>query len=248
MPLAQIAFRDGLEQAWTDIAQFIPKAAAALAIVVVGWIVARIIRKVVTRLLWRVGFDDVMQRTGLAEPLGRAGYSDSTALVAKVVGFAVLLFALHMAVGVFGDTAAAEATADLVGLLPRLLVAGIIVVITAMVARFVRDLVAPPDATDERQRLGGRIAAMVVWFVGAVAAIEHVGVAPNVTRTVFTTMVGAAALIAVISLGVGGIWAARDRFWPGVYDRLSGTIDLAERERRTERRAPARPDAEHVTH
>ena len=30
------------------------------------------------------------------------------------------------------------------------------------------------------------------------------------------------AAILVIKFGIGGIWAARDRFWPKVYDALDG--------------------------
>ncbi|MCP5029774.1 MAG: hypothetical protein GY929_26175, partial [Actinomycetia bacterium] len=38
--------------------------------------------------------------------------------------------------------------------------------------------------------------------------------------TTFTVFMGSIGAIVVIKFGVGGIWAARDRFWPAVYDRV----------------------------
>lgn len=37
------------------------------------------------------------------------------------------------------------------------------------------------------------------------------------------------AIVIVIKFGVGGIWAARDRFWPAVYDQVAseGSPDAA---------------------
>ena len=38
----------------------------------------------------------------------------------------------------------------------------------------------------------------------------------------FTAIVGSLSFILIIKFGVGGIWEARDRFWPRVYDALTG--------------------------
>ena len=41
--------------------------------------------------------------------------------------------------------------------------------------------------------------------------------------TLFTVLIGSLGLILVIKFGVGGIWVARDRFWPGVYDKFAAS-------------------------
>ena len=40
-------------------------------------------------------------------------------------------------------------------------------------------------------------------------------------NTLFQAVVYGLFLILVIKFGVGGIWAARDRFWPTVYDGIA---------------------------
>ena len=42
----------------------------------------------------------------------------------------------------------------------------------------------------------------------------------DVVDTLFQALIGSLAFILVIKFGVGGIWAARDRFWPKVYDAV----------------------------
>ena len=48
-----------------------------------------------------------------------------------------------------------------------------------------------------------------------------VAVAEDVVDTLFQALIGSLAFILVIKFGVGGIWAASDRFWPNVYDKFS---------------------------
>ena len=54
-------------------------------------------------------------------------------------------------------------------------------------------------------------------MIGVFAALDQIEVATDIVNTLFTTIVGALGFILVIKFGVGGIWAARDRFWPAVY-------------------------------
>ncbi|MFD6105905.1 hypothetical protein ACFWFQ_24910, partial [Nocardia salmonicida] len=52
-----IDFQQGLTDAWSSVAQFVPKAVAFIAILLVGWIIAKVVAKIVNAVLERVGFD-----------------------------------------------------------------------------------------------------------------------------------------------------------------------------------------------
>jgi len=52
------------------------------------------------------------------------------------------------------------------------------------------------------------------------AALDQVEIASDIVDTLFTVVLSSLAGILVIKFGIGGIWAARDRFWPGVYDKV----------------------------
>jgi fumarate reductase subunit D len=228
-------FRVALESAWAEIVRFVPRLGLFLLVLVVGWLVARVVLSLVDKLLTAARLDPLMERTGLAEPLRRAGFERSGRFVALVLYYALLLLVLQLALGVFGPNAVQDAVSQIVAFIPNILVALIIIIVTGIFASVVNRLLAPAyESTD----VGGflrRIVTIAIWVIGAFAAIDQLGVARTIVDTLFTAVVGALSLILIIKFGVGGIWAARDRFWPAVYDRVSNAASEVR-----ERRATAR--------
>ena len=220
---AEIQWETGIEEAFTDVATFVPKLLAAFAILFVGWIVARVIRGVVYGVLDRVGLDDIMNRSGIPDALGRP--IDGAQLAATLLFYIVMLSVLKVASSAFGENAIGDSLDGLIAFLPRLVVALAIVVLAGLVAGKLGELVSNALEGRAEQRIMTTIASVAVWVVGGFAAVDHIGVAPDIVDTLFQTLVVSVAAIAVIKFGVGGIWAARDRFWPNVYDRISGPVD-----------------------
>lgn len=220
---AEIQWETGIEEAFTDVATFVPKLAAALAILFVGWIIARFIRRVLNRVLDGVGMDDVINKSGLPEAMGRP--VDGSRLVSTLLYYVIMLSVLKLSLSAFGENPIADSLDGLIAFLPKLIVAIAIVVIAGVVAGKVGELVENALRGRSEQRIITTIATTAVWVVGGFAAVDHLGVAPDIVDTLFQTLVVSVAAIAVIKFGVGGIWAARDRFWPNIYDRISGPTD-----------------------
>lgn len=215
-----VEFSQGIEEAWSDVAQFVPKLAGALVIFLIGSIVARAIRTISVTVLKRIRFDDLVDRSGLGASIERAGYPDAGVLLAKVVYYAVLLLVLQLAISAFGPSPVQDALNDIVAYLPNLLVAVIILMITGAVAARIRELVQTSTQAAGYPDTMARAAAVVVWVIGGFAALDQLQIAEVIVATLFQGAVATISLILVIKFGVGGIWVARDRFWPRVYDRL----------------------------
>lgn len=223
-----IEWSRGIEDAWSDLAKFAPKVIAALVVFVVGWFVARLIRKVIERVLAKIRFDQYVDKAGIGAPIERAGYPDSGKLLAKLLYYGIMLIVLQMAVGVFGDSAVNEAFDGLIAFIPRLFIALIIVVITGAIASTVRSLVGAAVSHLDAGSLVAKAAFVAIWVIGGFAAFDQLDVASDTVDTLFQTVAYSLGLILVIKFGVGGIWAARDRFWPAVYDNISSnTADSA---------------------
>ena len=216
-----IEWTQGIEDAWSDVAAFVPKLAAAIAVFIIGWIVAKIIRNVVVRVLNKIKLDTYVDKAGIGAPLERAGYPNSVDLLGKIIYFALMLLVIQLTVGVFGDSDISAAIDDMVAFIPKLIVAIIIVIITGVVANAVRDLMTPAVAHLSAGNLLKRAAFVAIWVIGGFAALDQLQVAKDVVDTLFQTIVYSLGLIIVIKFGVGGIWAARDRFWPAVYDQIA---------------------------
>jgi len=216
-----IEWSQGIEEAWNDVASFVPKLIGAIVVFLIGWFIAKIIRRVIVRVLNKVKLDTYVDKAGLGAPLERAGYPNSVDLIGKIIYFGLMLLVLQLAVGVFGDSDISNAIDDMVAFIPKLVVAIIIIIITGVIANAVREIISPAVAHLSAGNLLKKFAVVGIWLIGGFAALDQLQVAKDVVDTLFQTIVYSLGFIIVIQFGVGGIWAARDRFWPAVYDQFS---------------------------
>ena len=216
-----VEWSQGIEDAWSDLASFVPKLVAALAVFVIGWFVARFVRKIIERVLTKINFDSYVDRAGIGGPVERAGYPDSGKLLARLLYYGIMLIVIQLAISVFGDSAVNEAFDGLIAFIPKLFIALIIVVLTGAVANTVRSFVQPAVSHLGAGDLISKAAFVAIWVIGGFAAFDQLDVASDTVDTLFQTLAYSLGLILVIKFGVGGIWAARDRFWPSVYDSVA---------------------------
>src|SRR6266545_873308 len=154
---------------------FLPKALGFLAILVIGWLVARLLRTVVDKVLERVGFDRAVERGGIRAALARSKY-DASDLTARLVYYAVLLFTLQLAFGIWGPNPVSDLIGGIVAWLPKAFVAILIVVVAAAIANALGGL-----------SYGRFLAGVAAWFIiglGVIAALNQVGVATTVTTPI----------------------------------------------------------------
>jgi hypothetical protein len=181
--------------------QLIPKILVFIVIIVIGWIIARVLRKAVDMLLEKVGFDRMVERGMIGDALRRSDY-DASGLVAAIVYYAILLIALQMAFGVFGPNPISALLSGIINWLPKAIVAIILIVVAAAIANVVRDLVGTALGAQSYGPLVANIAAIFVIALGVIAALNQIGVAAGVTQPVLITVL--ATVGAVIAIGVGG--------------------------------------------
>jgi hypothetical protein len=118
---------------------YIPNILSAAVIMVIGWFIARIIRKIVTNLLKAIGTDKFGQRIGLKL---EGGLSD---LIGTILYIIVLLVTIIAALEQLNITALSEPTTamltTIVDAIPNLIGAALIIVIAYVVGRLVTTLV-----------------------------------------------------------------------------------------------------------
>jgi hypothetical protein len=190
-----------LTDMWRSVLLFVPKAAAFIAILVVGWLVARLLYKVVDRVLERVGFDRAVERGGIKTALARSRY-DASDIVAKLAYYAVLLFTLQLAFGIWGPNPVSDLIKGVVAWLPKAFVAILIVVVAAAIASAVRDIVANALSGLSYGRILANVASVFIIGIGVIAALNQIGVAVTVTTPILIAVL--ATVAGVIIVGAGG--------------------------------------------
>ncbi|MFM9551319.1 mechanosensitive ion channel family protein [Streptomyces caniscabiei] len=214
-----VDFTQGLNDAWSKVAQFVPQLVAFLVILVVGWFVAKLVSRVVDRVLRKIGSERLSERAGTSRLLRDSSY-DLTGILRRIVYYALMLMTLQFALGVFGANPVSALIDDIVGWLPRAVVAVVLVVVAMAVAGAVRGIVGGALASLSY----GRTLATAVWAcvvgLGVIAALGQAGIAQDVTRPVLYAALGTVAGILVVGVGGGLIGPMRQR-----WERMLTTVE-----------------------
>ena len=211
LPLAAVDFGQGISNAWSSIATFVPKLVVFLVIMFIGWLIAKAIAKAVGKVLTRVGFDRVVERGGINRMLANSPM-DASGIIAKLLYYAILLITLQIAFGVWGPNPVSTLLTDIVHWLPSAVVAVIIIVVAGAIARAVRDLLTSALGRLSYGKLIGTIASVFVWGLGLIAALNQIGVATTVTLPVLITVLATIGGIAVVGVGGGLIRPMQGRW------------------------------------
>jgi hypothetical protein len=218
MMLAANGFTDGLDRAWGNTAEFIPKLAGFLLILIIGFIVAKTIAKIADTVLERAGFDRAVERGGIKQALAKSNY-DASSLVAKVVFYMVFLLALQMAFGAFGTNPVSDLLTSVVAYLPKVFVAILIIVVASAIAAGVKEIVEASLGGLSYGRGLSLAASATIIVIGSFAALSQLQIATPIVNGLFYAALAVIVGSAVIAIGGGGITPMRAQ-WEKAFDKL----------------------------
>lgn len=219
--LASVSVSQSVQNLLNTVAHSVPKIGVFLLVMIIGWIIAKIVKKAVEALLKRVHFDRMADRGSIGQALSSRGYN-ATNLLARIVYYAVLLITLQLAFGVFGPNPVSTMLNAMVGWLPKAVVAIILVVIASAIAKVVKDLLGATMSGLSYGRFVASAAAIVIVALGVIAALDQIDVAAAVTQPVLITVLATVGAILAIGVG-GGMVRPMEQRW----ERM---LDAAERE------------------
>ncbi|MGH8902927.1 MAG: mechanosensitive ion channel family protein [Egibacteraceae bacterium] len=239
-----------LQATWTNIATFAPKFLGFLAILLIGYLVAKAITKVLDQLLERVGLDRAVERGGIKRALSRSRY-DASSLVSKLLFYALMLFVLQLAFGVFGPNPVSDILFGIIAFLPKILVAILIIVVAAAISAAVREIVDSTLGGLSYGRMLASLAGGVILAIGVFAALNQIEIAPEIINGLFYAILAIIAGSAIVAIGGGGIMPMRHK-WEQYLSRIEAegprmreeirSTSTADLEARAERTQQLRPD------
>ena len=203
---------------------FLPALVGAIVLLIVGKFVSKFIAGLAKKLLDAIKFDRVVDKSGLGVYVERAGYPDSGALLAKIVGWIIMLVFVQLAVTTLGIESIETLVEEFISWIPNVIIALILIVITGAAANFVKDVLAPSVANVSAGDLLVKVVVAAVWIFGGLLAFNQLGFGTEIIQQLWAALTTGLVAIIVIKFGIGGIWAARDRFWPKVYDSVEGDL------------------------
>jgi hypothetical protein len=190
---------------------YLPDLAGAMAVVLGGWLVGQLLRKLIVR--FGSGLEHLLaalqRRTGRS--FLRLGWPIAPSVGAVVHGLMVL-GAVTLGARLLGLDALAEWLADLFLYLPRILISVMMLVIGFIIAAMVRDTVAVLARTNGFA-YGlplGRISGVLVVIYSVLLALEQLGLDTTLLVNIVTWLAAALFGGTAISIGLGAADTVRN--------------------------------------
>lgn len=212
-------FREGLGDAWASIATFLPKLVGFLLILFIGYMVAKAIEKAVDKVLERVGFDKAVERGGVKKALAKSQY-DASSILAKLGFYVLMLFVLQLAFGIFGTNPVSDLITGVIGYLPNIFVAILILVVASAIAAGVKEIVEASLGGLSYGRMLAVGSSVAIIGIGFFAALDQLQIAPTIVNTLFTGLVVLVVGSGVVAIGGGGI-STMSQYWQRAAQRAS---------------------------
>jgi mechanosensitive ion channel-like protein len=193
---------------------YLPPLFAALITMLGAYLSAVLVRWVLNRIFKGIAVDRFLRRSGLAFMLDPSGRLRATRLVSEAAYWLILLTGFLIGLSVFNTDLTTQMTQSFVLLLPKLVVAALILLAGAWLAQYLgrSTLVwAVNESLPSPRKLSGAV-RIVIMFVAVVVAAEQLDFARNVFLAAFIILLGGAALAASLALGLGGRDAAKRYF------------------------------------
>lgn len=203
-----------------QIAAFLPRLALALAVVAVGWLLAKAVRFAVEKGLHAVNFNVLTERAGTDHFLQQGGLrGDTTTLFGLFAYWVVILATLIIAFNGLGLTYITDLLQRVELFAPKVLVAMLVVVFGSYFARFVGEAVHTycVDAQIPDSDILGKIARYLIMTFVVMIALSQVEVGGDIVQRTFLIILAGLVLALALAFGLGGKeWAAAmlERWWP----------------------------------
>lgn len=201
---AQGSFTERLRVSFGQFAEVVPSLIGALVILLAGYMLAHLIERAVDRLLRRMRVNTVLERSGALQAVERSGAQLNVArVIAKLVFWLVMFAVLLLAATALGLDSLALVFQELVGYIPSVIAAVVIITVGIVLGGFVGGLIMasaggiPGGPTLARVGKGGVIVLAIFM------ALQELGIATDIVTTAFAILFGAVALAMALSFGLG---------------------------------------------
>ncbi|HTV76908.1 MAG TPA: hypothetical protein VMF03_01520 [Steroidobacteraceae bacterium] len=208
--------REFLHQA----AGLLPRLVLAVFIFLVGWLLAKVVRFAVEKALRAINFHVLTERAGTDTFLRRGGLrGDTTTLFGLLAFWMVLIAALMVAFSGLGLAYIAELLQRLELFTPRVLAAGLVIILGSYFARFVGESIESycRSAQIADGDMLGKIARYLIMAFVLMIALSQLDVGGEILQRTFLIILAGVVLALALAFGIGGKdWAAAmlERWWP----------------------------------
>jgi hypothetical protein len=201
------AIKDSFGKFVGKVVAFLPNLLAMATILIIGFLLAWVLKVLLFRFLKAIQFDRRSERWGLTHILSKGGMTYSPAhLLSRFIYWVVVLITLILGINALEVAATQNLIAQFFNYLPNLFAAIVISIIGYLVALFLGQavLIAAVNAQMESARILSRAVRWFIIVLSLTMALYQLGIAEEVITATFIILFGGIVLALAVAFGWGG--------------------------------------------
>lgn len=191
----------------TKIGAFLPDLLAAIFIVVLGWILCNIVKRVIVRVLRLCHFDILADRAGIQQMLERGGIRQTPSEILGLLVFWFLFLIVIVATLETLNLSGATDTLNIIYLyIPKIVAALVMLILGLYFANFLETVTRTSCANAGLEQAAsiGRAAYIVTTIFVVAGIFEILEIASEIVIWAFILVFGAVCLALALAFGIGG--------------------------------------------
>lgn len=192
---------------WDKMVTFFLNLAMIFAIIIVGWIIAAIVARIVRQVLAAINADSILAIAGLKEKFEKSGMKVSLVKIGEgAAKWIIILLTVAVATESVGLSQVSNFLNNILNYIPNIIIAVIILGIGVLIADFVCRLVGGSFKTVSfgSPKLFGEMAKWAIIVFASLIALDQMGLQLEFIKILFTGIVAMIAIAGGIAFGLGG--------------------------------------------
>jgi hypothetical protein len=231
--IAAVNVGDSLQQGLDRFFGFLPNLLGFLVILLIGYVVARVVKGILTKVLDKVGLDRALHsgQTGQYVEKVSPGASPSK-LVGAIAFWFIFLGAISLAVSALQIPALTTFMSAIYGYLPNVIAAVIIFVVAGAIAGAVAALVTKTMGDTPTGKLVASVVPVLIMAIATFMILNQLKIAPEIVTITYAVLLGSLGLGMALAFGLGGRETAA-QLVSGAYDKGQEQKDQVKQDMRT---------------
>ncbi len=203
--IAAFKIGDSVQQGTDSFFAFIPNLIGFLVILLVGFIIAKLVRKALDKVLEKSGVDRALHNSDAGQYVEKVSPgSRPSHLIGFVVFWFIFLFAISAAVGALKIAALTVFITKVQSYLPNVIAAVLIFVIAAAIAGAAGAAVHKLMGDTPTGKMVRAIVPGLVLAIGMFMVLDQLNIAPQIVTITYAALIGMLALAGALAFGLGG--------------------------------------------
>ena len=194
---------DSVQHAFTVFFAWLPRLAGALLVLLIGYFVAKLVAKLLSRLLRGAGLDRTLHSGQGGNFVQRVTDSPS-ALLGQIAFWAIFLGAISLAASVLGIAALTGFVAAIWAYIPNVIAAFAIFLVAGAISAGVAGFVGRTMGETPLGKIVATAVPVVIMSIAVFMILEQLKIATQIVTITYAAIWGAIALGSALAFGLGG--------------------------------------------